>query len=111
MRPISQKNKQVIDTDPYYKKCVRRNEGNCQGRITIDHTIIFQGRQLDELWALVPVCAYHHSVDSFQDGGDLDREKHTYYALLKATEDDLRAVSKAIDYIALKKRLIAKYGV
>lgn len=36
---------------------------------------------------------------------------NTYYALLKATEDDLRAVSKAIDYIALKKRLIAKYGV
>ena len=91
-------------------KCIRASEGNCQGRLTKDHTIIFAGKQVQEDWAIVDVCAFHHGVDQFQDCGDLDREKHTYYALCKATEDDLSRFSKVVDYIALKERLTKKYG-
>jgi len=110
MRPISNENKEIINSNPYFKVCARKDEGNCGGRITIDHTIIYGGKQLDELWSLVPVCEYHHAVGKFQAGGDLNREKHVYIALQRATDDQLRAISKAVDYIALRDRLRVKYG-
>ncbi len=90
-------------------KCCRFSEGNCQGRLTKDHTIIYAGKQLQEDWAIVDVCEYHHAVDNFQDGGDLNREKHVWIALNRATDEELLRVSRAIDYIALKDRLNKKY--
>lgn len=92
-------------------RCCREDEGNCQGRLTKDHTIIFAGKQLQEDWAIVDVCEFHHGVNKFQDSGDLNREKHTYISLCRATDDDLRRISKAVDYLALKKRLALKYDI
>ena len=63
MRPISQKNKDIINTDPYYKRCLRYKEGTCSGRITIEHTLCYSGRQIDEIWNLLPLCWYHHLGD------------------------------------------------
>ncbi len=96
--------------DLYYKKCARSDEGNCAGRITIDHAIIYAGRQLDELWALIPICAKHHDVDQFQGDGNLNREKHTWIALNRATDEELLRISKAINYLELRKTLNAKYN-
>ena len=92
------------------QECCRKDEGNCAGKLTKDHTIIFAGKQLQEDWAIVDVCEYHHAVNKYMDCGDLNREKHTYIALCRATEDDLRCISKAIDYLALRERLKTKYG-
>lgn len=111
MRPIPEAHKQVIDSDKYYKKCVRHKEGTCRGRITIDHCLTFGSKQISELWNYVPTCAYHHAVDNFQSGGDLNRELQTYYALNRATDEELKKYSKAINYIDLKRRLNIKYGV
>lgn len=110
MRPISSKNKQIINSDPYYKVCARKDEGGCSGRITIEHSIIFAGRQLDDLWSLLPICEYYHSVGIYQDGGNMNKEKHIWLALCRATDDELKAISKAVDYIALRERLNAKYN-
>jgi hypothetical protein len=110
MRPIPPKLKQEILDDKFYSKCARNDEGNCQGRITWEHAIIHAGRQLNEKWAIIPICAFHHGVDLFQDTGDMNKEKHVHIALQRATERDLRAISKAIDYVALKARLELKYG-
>ena len=87
MRPISAKNKQAIDNLPYYKVCIRSGE-DCQGRITIEHVFIYAGRQIDELWNLLPVCAYHHEVDNFQDNGDLNKEIHQWHAINRMTLAD-----------------------
>lgn len=110
MRTISKKNRALIATDPFYKQCARHAEGGCQGRITIDHSIIFAGRQLDEMWSLLPICAYHHAVDRFQDGGDLNKEVHRWIAINRATDDELRAISRAIPYIRERARLNSIYG-
>lgn len=110
MRAISKKNKDIIDTDQYYKQCARRDEGDCKGRITIEHALIYGGRQLDEIWALLPICAYHHGVDQFQDGGKLNKEKHIWLALCRATDEQLKAISKAENYIAMRERLNGKYN-
>jgi len=110
MRPIPKKIRDEIDADPYYKVCARSDEGDCQGRITIEHAIIYAGRQLNELWALLPICAYHHEVDQFQDGGGMDKDRHISIALNRATDSQLKAISKAIDYIRERDRLNNIYG-
>lgn len=91
-------------------KCCRIDEDNCKGRLTKDHTIIYAGKQVQEDWAIVDVCEYHHGVNKYQDTGDLNREKHTWVALNKATDDELIKISKAVDYLALRERLNKKYG-
>ena len=96
-------------SDSYYKKCARHLEGNCDGRITLEHVIIYSGKQLNEKWAIIPLCTFHHAVDLHQDGGDLQKEKNVWIALNRATDAELRSVSKAIDYIKLKKYLNGKY--
>lgn len=79
--------------DPYYKKCARANS-QCAGRITWEHCWIYAGRQINERWAIIPICAFHHAVDEFQDGGDLDKNENKRISLLRATEEDLAKYPK-----------------
>lgn len=110
MRPIPTAHKKQIDQDPFYKKCARRNDGECGGRITIEHCLIFAGKQIAEMWNYIPLCERHHSVLSYQDRGDLQKEKNVWIALNRATEQDLLKYSKSINYLDLKNRLNKKYG-
>lgn len=106
--PQKIKNKWNSNTEPIY--CLRRDEGDCQGRLTKEHAIIFKGRQLQEDWAILDICEYHHGVNRFQDGGKMNKEKHVWFALNRATDTELLAISKAENYIALRDRLNAKYN-
>lgn len=90
--------------------CARHRDGGCAGRITWEHAIIFAGRQLDKAWSIVKLCERHHEVNSYQDNGDLQKEKNVWIALNQATDLELKEVSKAIDYGKMKSRLNAKYG-
>jgi len=81
MRPIPQKLKQEIINDQFYKICIREKTHNCGGRITWEHAIIFAGKQINEKWAILPVCERHHGVNSYQDRGELDKRYHEYVAL------------------------------
>lgn len=103
MRKVSQKVKDLVLQRPQI--CARHHEGTCAGNNTWEHAIIHAGKQLDEAWAIVILCEYHHAVNMYQDGGDLDKQKNVYYALNQATDDELRKVSKAINYIQLRERL------
>lgn len=111
MRKIPQHIKEQISVLPFYKECCRRWDSPCDGRITIEHTIIFAGHQIDDLWNLLPLCEYHHGVNKYQDGGDLQKEKNVWIALNRATDDELRSISKAIDYIKRRTYLNNKYGI
>jgi hypothetical protein len=107
MRKISPKIKEVLLQEP--DVCALK-DGNCSGRITWEHTLIFSGKQIDEVWAIIKICARHHSVDEWQDGGLLNKEKNVWVALNRATDEELRRYSKAIDYLKLKEKLNKKYG-
>ena len=111
MRPIPPKVKEQIDVDPFYKQCARWREGTCAGRITIEHSILFGGRQMDALWNLIPLCAYHHAVEEYQDSGDLDKQKNEWIALNRAEDWELKKISKAITYVERRKYLNEKFGV
>lgn len=92
------------------KVCARRDEGNCDGRITWEHAIIYAGHQLQEAWAILGICAYHHAVDRFQDCGDLDKAKHEWLALRQAPPGRLREMSKAVNYEQKLKYLNTIYA-
>lgn len=91
--------------------CLRAEEGNCAGRVTKEHALMYAGKQVQEEWAILDICAYHHEVDRFQDGGGINKEKHVWIALNRAPEERLRELSKGEDKIALRGRLNAIYGV
>lgn len=111
MRKIPPKIRAKILLDPFYNTCARAHEGTCQSKkITIEHVIIFAGRQIDDLWNLIPLCEYHHDVNKFQDGGDLSKERNLWIALNRATEAEMMAISKAIPYTREKIRLNNKWG-
>lgn len=110
MRKLSTQSKYAIETDKFFKKCARHKEGNCEGRITIEHVLIYGGRQIDDSWTLLPICAFHHAVDQFQDRGDLQKEVHEWIVLCRATDEQIRSISKAVNYQQKKKYLISKYG-
>lgn len=93
------------------RECMRADEGNCEGRVTKEHAIIYAGKQLQAEWAILDICEFHHGVNNFQDRGDLDKEKHVWIALNRATDDELSAISKNVPYLDLRDRLNAKYGI
>lgn len=108
------KNLQIeISSDPSYSVCARKglHSHECGGRLTKEHAMTYAGRRLNEKFAIISLCAKAHSVDEYQDGGDLDKEINLWIALNRATDDELLAISKAIPYIRERARLNAIYGV
>ena len=103
MRKISDSVKAQLLSEP--DVCARKATGGCDGRITFEHAIIYAGRQLDEAWAIVKLCERHHGVNQYLDGGDLDKQENIRLALNRATDEELLAVSKSTDYIAMRDRL------
>jgi hypothetical protein len=95
--------------DDYYRECVRHSEGTCAGRITFEHCFIYAGRQVQEKWAIIPLCEYHHDVNTYQDSGDLKKELNWYYSLQRATVNDFHKYPRK-DWSSLRRFLVAKYG-
>lgn len=102
-----------MNNEPFFRICAKIlvPGHECQGRITWDHPFTFAGKQMIEPVWTVPVCAYGHGVDQFQDGGDRIAEVHKWIALCRATDAEVISVSKAVNYVHMKKYLIDKYGV
>lgn len=87
MRPIPPKLRLAMSKDPYYSKCCRA-DGNCSGRITWEHAIIYNGKQVNEIWAIIPLCFYHHL------GEGLNKRQNILIALQRATPEELAKYRK-----------------
>lgn len=70
------------------KKCERSETGMCSGRLTKEHAWIYAGRQIQEIWAVIDLCWYHHL------GEGLDKQENQRISLRKATEEDLSKYPK-----------------
>ena len=68
--------------DPYYQICCRR-DGECSGRITWEHAFTFAGRQVQEKWAIIPLCWWHHL------GRGLNKAINRIIAIGRATPEEL----------------------
>ena len=107
MQAIPAKLREELALDPYYKRCTRHG-WDCWGRITWEHAFIYAGRQIQEKWAIIPLCEYHHAVCRFQDSGSLNKEYNQYIALCRASDEDLAKYPRR-DWEQLKKYLHEKY--
>lgn len=102
MRPIPVKLKKEMEADPFYKKCCITGLTKC--KIDWHHNFTWQGRQLNEKWAILPLAEHiHHQITKY-------KEKCDWIMLNRATDDELRQYSKAVDYLAMRNRLNKQYG-
>ena len=105
-----------VGSDPEYTRCglqglLRGIIGPCGGRVTREHAMYFKGSKVQKKWAIPPICACHHGVDQYQDGpGEAPKIIRQWVALNRATDEELREISKAVDYIRERDRLNDIYG-
>ena len=114
MRPIPPKLRAEMQSDPFYKICIRcklLKDHVCEANplngqlIEWEHVIIYAGKQLNEKWAIIPICYLVHR------GGLLNKEINLWIALNRATDAELQSISKATDYIRERERLNKIYGI
>lgn len=102
MRPIPPKLRKDLEKDPYYKLCCITGARDVQWH----HNLIFAGRQVNERWCILPLSEKIH---------DLARNKEVkeildWIMINRATEEQLKIYSKAVDYVIMKETLNKKYG-
>lgn len=102
--------REQLAKDPEYSRCSLRGYGECDGRITWEHAIIFAGKQVQKRWAIIPLCERHHAVGSHQDAGTMDKKRNEWVALNRAIDAELRELSKANDYIQRRSWLNGRFG-
>jgi len=110
MNNVPKKLRKELSGDPEYSRCALIGYHECGGRITWEHAIIFAAKQVQARWAIIPLCAAGQNVDQYQDSGRMDKKRNVWVALNRATGQELRSVSKSVDYVFERERLNAIYG-
>lgn len=107
MSPIPHKIRAALEADPFMRRCIyqlrREWDGRCDGRVEWEHAHEFAGAQIQEAWAIVPVCTYHHR------GGGMNKQYHKFISLLRARNSDLKKYPKRdwrLDKKLLRKRFL-----
>lgn len=102
MRPIPTKLKSEMERDPFYRRCAVT--GRTAEKIDWHHNLIFGGRQVNEKWAIIPLSKQvHDAIHRYKEIVD-------WIMLNRATDDELKRYSKAVDLISKRARLNKKYG-
>lgn len=63
-----------------WRKMLLRDH-ECEGRLTWEHAMLHAGKRVNEVWAIIRICAKAHSVDQFQDCGILNKEINHWIAM------------------------------
>lgn len=103
MRPIPKKMREEVSKELRSRYCAMQGLGfgPCDGRIELHHVWIYAGKQINEPWAFVFLCHYHHSA---QDGYLKLREAIMRNSLSHAKDSDLQKYPKK-DWKQIKKAL------
>lgn len=112
MRAISRRVRKLIDADPEYNVCMLKAYPAhiCGGRLTREHALIHAGRQMDEKFAIISCCAKGQEVDQYQDAHTMDKKLNMWVAINRASDEELREISKVINYFHLRDSLNKIYG-
>ncbi|MDP2654911.1 MAG: hypothetical protein Q8Q08_12895 [Candidatus Omnitrophota bacterium] len=93
-----------LAADPYMRQCARDGP-DCDGRVTWEHSLYARGRQLQEAFAIVPLCHFHHL------GKGLNKELNRHLAYQRATDADFDKYPRSsAAWRQEKKYLEGKYG-
>jgi hypothetical protein len=93
MRPIPPKLREEMAEDQWYKSCCLSYLGGCEGKIDWHHHLIYAGRQVNEKFAILPLCQVHHKQANNQEV----RERLDLIMIARG-KDKLNLYSKAIDW-------------
>ena len=113
MNNIPKKLKEELSCDPEYKTCMRAkllHDHVCKpdplnGKlIEWEHVFTFAGKQVQEKWAIIPICWLVHR------GGMLRKEINQWIALNRGTDEEIRKISKGVNYLQRKEYLNKRYG-
>lgn len=106
--PIPLPVRSALAADPFMAVCIHRaflrDPTPCRGRVEWEHALIHRGQKLQEPWAIVPCCTGHHR------GNGLIKQLNMLIAYLRATDEQLRAYSKATDLIQLREFLLTRFA-
>ena|SRR3990167_1382995 len=84
-------------------RCERWQEGNCSGRLTKEHCFIYAGKQIQEDWAIIDLCWFHHL------GEGMNKQINEFISIMRATPKDFEKFPRK-DWLQRKKYLVKKYG-
>lgn len=98
-KPIPPRMRSELSEDPYMTKCCLNYLEECDGRIEWHHNLIYASKRVNEKWCILPVCHYHHTHES-ENKNLLNQEM-----VRRASFQELAKYSKAIDYVALKRKV------
>lgn len=59
--------RETLATDPIMKQCIFKGtfkEVDCEGRVEWNHGFTYASKRQNELWAIVPLCTYHHRTEA-----------------------------------------------
>lgn len=102
---------EILLTDPRYTVCARAAESGCSGNLSFEEALIYGGRQVKELWAIIALCHRHHGIGIWADRGSLlDKRKNEWLALNQATDAELLKYSKVLNYIERRAYFNKLYG-
>lgn len=104
MHPIPKKLREEMAADPFYRRCCITE--SMRGKIDWHHNLIFRGRQVQEKWAILPVNEEVHQNVSNPE----IKQKLNWIMLNRATDEQLKKYSKAVDLIAERERLNKIYA-
>lgn len=103
MSPIPKKIRKILNADQYMKTCV-----NCKStqHIEFNHALIYSGRQIQEVYSILPLCTTCHRGYS----GTIRREIKDFCELIAITRGTADLVKKypRFDWITRKNYLTNK---
>lgn len=75
----------------------------CAGRITWEHALTYKGKQIQERFAIIPLCYEYHL------GNALNKERNQWVALNRMSDDDERKYQRA-NFKQKRNYLNKKFG-
>lgn len=96
-KPIPPAIRAQLNEDPFMKECCLANE-ECEGRIEWHHFLKYSGKRCDEWFGILPCCSFHHRKEASYT------QELTKVMCRRASYEELAKYSKAIDYVAIKKK-------
>ncbi len=112
-KPIPLKMREQMSQDPAMKVCMRKillNDHECEADpltgklLDWEHALTFAGSKINKPFAIISICYLVHR------GGKLNKEINRWISLNRATDQELRDISKAVPYLNERERLNRIYG-
>lgn len=101
MATIPQKIRYTLANDPFMRRCIHDN-ADCEARIEWEHALTFAGKQVQEVWAIIPCCTYHHRKNG------LNKRFNRFIAVYCMPVEDQLTYAKA-QFVLERNGLLKEY--